>query len=177
MSTTTQEPLLKMQGVCKYFPGVKALDNVSIEVYPGQVMGLVGENGAGKSTLMKILSGVYQKDAGTVVFNGETIESTTPVESLKRGLSIIYQELSLINTMTVGENVFLGRFREMGGMKAVHEKATELLESIGCNFSSKTMVGKLYTIWRIIHHIGLWLLLDETWEETWMGFRLCLWKP
>lgn len=143
MSTMTQEPLLKMQGVCKYFPGVKALDDVSIKVYPGQVMGLVGENGAGKSTLMKILSGVYKKDVGTVVFNGETIESTTPLESLKRGLSIIYQELSLINTMTVGENVFLGRFREMGGMKAIHEKATELLESIGCNFSSKTLVGKL----------------------------------
>ena len=87
------------------FPGVTALDHVSIEV-PRCCLWYCGENGAGKSTLMKILSGVYEKDAGTIIFNGETIERTTPIQALRRGLSIIYQEFNLVNTMTVGENIF-----------------------------------------------------------------------
>jgi len=102
--------VLEMRGICKYFPGVKALDHVSLSIPKGVVYGIVGENGAGKSTLMKILSGVYEKDEGTVIFNGETIEKTTPIQALRRGLSIIYQEFNLVNTMTVGENIFLGRF-------------------------------------------------------------------
>ena len=107
--------LLSIKGVSKAFPGVKALDNVSLEVAGGVVHGIVGENGAGKSTLMKILSGVYEKDSGEITFEGRQIDKITPVESMKLGLSIIYQELNLVNTMSVGENVFLGRFREAGG--------------------------------------------------------------
>ena len=85
---------------------------------PGIVHGIVGENGAGKSTLMKILSGVYEKDSGEIVFEGNVIDKITPIESMKMGLSIIYQELNLVNTMTVGENIFLGqvqRIRRAGG--------------------------------------------------------------
>ncbi|MCC8163871.1 MAG: ATP-binding cassette domain-containing protein, partial [Lachnospiraceae bacterium] len=100
--------ILEVKDICKYFPGVKALDHVSLSVPRGVVYGIVVENGAGKSTLMKILSGVYEKDEGTVIFNGETIEHTTPIQALERGLSIIYQEFNLVNTMTVGENIFLG---------------------------------------------------------------------
>ncbi|GHV25905.1 ribose import ATP-binding protein RbsA [Clostridia bacterium] len=138
-------PILSIRDVCKSFPGVKALDHVSIEVMPGEVHGIVGENGAGKSTLMKILSGVYQKDSGTVVFDGQKIENTTPVESLTRGLSIIYQEFSLVSSMSVGENIFLGRFKTAGGMRGTHEKARALLDSIGSSVDTHRLVNELST--------------------------------
>jgi len=135
--------ILSVKDVSISFPGVKALDKVSIECRRGSVHGIVGENGAGKSTLMKILSGVYTKDAGTIVFDGQTIEHTTPVQALKRGLSIIYQEFNLVNTLTVGENIFLGRFSEMKGMRNIHKKARELLDSIGSTISTYKLVGEL----------------------------------
>ncbi len=143
METKDSGIILSIKSVSKSFPGVKALDNVSIEVARGIVHGIVGENGAGKSTLMKILSGVYTKDAGTVVFDGETIEYTTPIESLNRGLSIIYQEFNLVNTMSVGENIFLGRFSEMHGMRGTHAEARKLLDSIGCSIDTRKLVGDL----------------------------------
>ena len=135
--------ILQVENVCKSFPGVKALDHVTIEVQRGVVHGIVGENGAGKSTLMKILSGVYTKDEGTVIFDGEVIERTTPIQSLNRGLSIIYQELNLVNTLSVGENIFLGRFKEAKGMRGTHTKAQKLLEQIGCSIDTHTMVSEL----------------------------------
>jgi ribose transport system ATP-binding protein len=143
MDTVGSEVILTIKDVSKSFPGVRALDRVSIDVRRGTVHGIVGENGAGKSTLMKILSGVYQKDSGTVIFDGQTIEETTPQESMHRGLAIIYQELNLVNTMSVGENVFLGRFKEMRGMRGTHAKAKELLESIGCRINTTTLVSEL----------------------------------
>ncbi|MDP2790691.1 MAG: sugar ABC transporter ATP-binding protein, partial [Rectinemataceae bacterium] len=143
MDTERSEVILSIKDVSKSFPGVRALDKVSIDVRRGMVHGVVGENGAGKSTLMKILSGVYQKDSGTVVFDGKTIEHTTPQESMQRGLAIIYQELNLVNTMSVGENVFLGRFKEMKGMRGTHARARELLASIGSKVSTTTLVSDL----------------------------------
>ena len=138
-----REPILIIKEVNKSFPGVKALNNVSLEVGRGIVHGIIGENGAGKSTLMKILSGVYTKDSGTVIFDGNTIEDTTPIQSLNMGLSIIYQELNLVDSMSVGENIFLGRFRELKGMKGVHKAAKELLDGIGCRINTYTLVEKL----------------------------------
>lgn len=143
MNKKQNTPLLLVKDVNKSFPGVKALEDVTIEVQRGVVHGIVGENGAGKSTLMKILSGVYDKDSGTVIFDGEVIEHTTPVQSLSRGMSIIYQEFSLVNTMSVGENIFLGRFREVGGMRGTHAKARKLLDSIGSHINSHTLVKDL----------------------------------
>ncbi|MFN8630122.1 MAG: sugar ABC transporter ATP-binding protein [Chloroflexota bacterium] len=127
----------------KSFPGVKALDRVSLDVSGGIVHGIVGENGAGKSTLMKILSGVYEKDSGEIVFDGKVIDKTTPVQSMNMGLAIIYQELNLVNTMSVGENVFLGRFAESGGRSGVHTKARKLLDSIGCKVDTHRQVSEL----------------------------------
>ena len=137
------QPLLSIKDVSKAFPGVKALDRVSLEVSGGVVHGIVGENGAGKSTLMKILSGVYEKDSGEVTFEGRVIDKISPVESMRMGLAIIYQELNLVNTMTVGENVFLGRFSESGGRQGVHAKARKLLDSIGSKVSTHKMVSEL----------------------------------
>ena len=145
MDKQLSDVILSVEHVSKTFPGVKALDDVSLQVGRGVVHGIVGENGAGKSTLMKILSGVYTKDAGTVVFDGQTVEKTTPMESLRRGLSIIYQEFSLISSMTVGENIFLGRFKEAGGMRGTHQKAKELLEQIGSSINTHSYVSELST--------------------------------
>ena len=143
--TGSSDMILSIHNVSKSFPGVKALDNVSMDVRRGVVHGIVGENGAGKSTLMKILSGVYTKDSGEVVFDGRLVEKTTPIDALRSGLSIIYQEFSLVNSMTVGENIFLGRFREAGGMKKTHQKAKKLLESIGSTIDTYRYVSELST--------------------------------
>ena len=144
VNSTTTDCILSIQSISKTFPGVKALKGVSFDVKRGTVHGLVGENGAGKSTLMKILSGVYTKDAGgKVVFDGETIERTTPLESMRRGLAIIYQELNLVNTMSVGENVFLGRFKEMNGMRGTHTQARALLDRIRCKIDTNKLVSDL----------------------------------
>jgi len=143
MSNNNSDAILKINKVSKVFPGVKALDEVSLDVFRGTIHGIVGENGAGKSTLMKILSGVYEKDSGEIIFDGNKIEKITPVQSMNMGLSIIYQELNLINTMSVGENIFLGRFGETGGNKGVHPKARRLLDSIGCKIDTQKQVSEL----------------------------------
>jgi ribose transport system ATP-binding protein len=143
MKTGQDEIILSIKEVSKSFPGVKALDNVSINILRGTVHGIVGENGAGKSTLMKILSGVYKKDSGIIIFDGKEIHHTTPHDSMKMGLSIIYQELNLVNTMSVGENIFLGRFKEMKGMRGTHAKARELLDSIGSKIDTYSLVSEL----------------------------------
>lgn len=135
--------ILNIRNVNKSFPGVQALNDVSICIRRGDVHGIVGENGAGKSTLMKILSGVYTKDSGIIEFDGETVEHTTPVKSLQRGLSIIYQEFNLVNTMSVGENIFLGRFKEMKGMRGTHAEARKLLNSINCKIDTRILVNML----------------------------------
>ncbi|MEP7284778.1 MAG: sugar ABC transporter ATP-binding protein [Chloroflexota bacterium] len=101
--------LLQATGISKRFPGVLALNNIDFEVYPGEIIGLVGENGAGKSTLMKILSGVYLFDSGTIKFKGRDFRPHSPAEAQEHGISTIYQELALIPHLTVAENIFLNR--------------------------------------------------------------------
>ena len=137
------EVILSVENVNKSFPGVKALTDASITVRKGTVHGVVGENGAGKSTLMKILSGIHTKDSGTIIFDGQTVEQTTPIQSIKMGLSIIYQEFNLVNTLTVGENIFLGRYREKRGLRRIHNEARALLDSIGSTINTHALVGDL----------------------------------
>jgi len=135
--------ILSIENVNKTFPGVKALSDVSIKVRKGTVHGIVGENGAGKSTLMKILSGIHAKDSGTIEFDGNSIENITPIQSIRLGLSIIYQEFNLVNTLTVGENIFLGRFSEMKGLRNIHHQARLLLDSIGSTINTHSLISDL----------------------------------
>lgn len=101
--------VLQMHGITKIFPGVKALDNVQFELKKGEVHAVIGENGAGKSTLMKILLGIYIADAGSIIYKGKEIKFDSPIEALSSGISMIHQEISLIPTMDVAENIWLGR--------------------------------------------------------------------
>ncbi len=103
------EPLLRMSGISKRFPGVQALDNVDFAVGPGEIHALLGENGAGKSTLLKILSGAQRPDSGTITFGGETVRPATPHDAQQLGIVTIYQEFSLAPNMSIAENVFIGR--------------------------------------------------------------------
>ena len=109
MSESTTPPAIEMANIYKAFPGVKALNDVSFSCAAGEVHALVGENGAGKSTLIKILSGVYRPDAGAILINGRQVAFKHPVEALRAGISVIYQEFSLLPERTVAQNIFLGR--------------------------------------------------------------------
>ena len=104
-----QAPLLKMEKISKRFPGVQALEQVDFEIFPGEIVGLLGENGAGKSTLLKILSGVYMKDEGDIWFRGEQVDIRNPNMAQEHGIVTIYQELALIPHLSVSENIFLNR--------------------------------------------------------------------
>ena len=103
------EPILNVQNVSKKFGGVQALDNVSLELRPGEVLALAGDNGAGKSTLIKIISGVYQPDGGAIEFRGNKAELPNPAMARDLGIETIYQDLALSDNLDVGSNVFLGR--------------------------------------------------------------------
>ena len=107
-STDNRAPRLEMRGIRKSFPGVVALDDVNLTVHPGEVHLLLGENGAGKSTLMKVLSGAYRKDAGTIAIDGHDVDVKSPRDALALGIRVIYQELTLVPQLSAAENIFLG---------------------------------------------------------------------
>ena len=111
-----QPALLEMKGICKEFPGVKALDNVSLTVQPGTVHALMGENGAGKSTLMKCLFGIYAKDSGTIVLEGKEVNFKSSKEALEHGVAMVHQELNQALTRSVMDNLWLGRYPKIGGI-------------------------------------------------------------
>ena len=103
------DPILTASGMSKHFGGLTAVDDVDFEIYPGEVVALLGDNGAGKSTLIKCISGVYRPDTGRVVFNGQDITSHAPADIRSRGIETIYQDLALAENLDVGANVFLGK--------------------------------------------------------------------
>ena len=147
--SNSRVPILEMKGITKRFPGVLALDHVDLTVYPGQVLALVGENGAGKSTLMKVLSGVHQMDEGEILMEGKSVKIENPLASQLMGISIIYQELSVLDNMNIAENIFLGREKRSGRVfvdkKAMHAEARRLLDEVGLDVDTHTMAGELST--------------------------------
>src|SRR6187397_3060965 len=108
MSELEVAPLLTMSGIVKQFPGAKALDGVDLDVRPGEVHALLGQNGAGKSTLIKVLAGAHQPDEGAITWLGEPVRLSNPVATMKIGVATIYQELDLVDGLSVAENIFLG---------------------------------------------------------------------
>ena len=140
------EPLLEVQGISKSFPGVRALQDVQFRLDAGEVLVLVGENGAGKSTLMKILSGIYEKDAGTIRIDGREVEIAGPAEAQQLGISIIHQEMNLMPDLTVAQNIFLGREPRRGPMldeKALNRSTAQLLADLGIPLDPKRRVADL----------------------------------
>ncbi len=130
-------PLLEMKGITKEFPGVKALDEVSIHVHQHEILALLGENGAGKSTLMKVLAGVHQPSSGEIYINGSPVTIDGPKHSQNLGISIIYQEFNLIPYMSIAENIFIGReHRKVKGildMKQLAKETKVWLDQVGLN--------------------------------------------
>lgn len=140
--------VLKMDNITKTFPGVVALDNVSIDLKKGEVLGILGENGAGKSTLIKILAGNYIKDSGDIYVDGQKFEIKGPAEATASGIRVIYQELNTLNNLTVTENIFVGEqivkgpFRTVD-WKAMTKKAVELLDSLNVKLDPNAIIGDL----------------------------------
>ena len=142
--------LLEMKNITKTFPGVKALDNVNLQVEEGEIHALVGENGAGKSTLMNVLSGIYPYGTyeGDIIYNGETCKFNTIKDSEGKGIVIIHQELALVPEMSIGENMYLGNER---GRKSkidwhtTYVEADKYLRMVGLNESSKVLVKEIGT--------------------------------
>ena len=143
---TSGSPLLRVERVTKSFPGVLALQDVSLEVHPGEVLGLVGENGAGKSTLMKILSGVYQPDSGEIILDGKPVVLHSPRQAQDLGISIIYQEFNLMPNLSVEENVFVGREPNAGKVvrwRELRKQTTDLLDQLGVHLNPGAIVRSL----------------------------------
>jgi ribose transport system ATP-binding protein len=144
----SKQPLLEVRNISKRFPGVQALDDVSVKFCPGEIHAVVGENGAGKSTLMKIMAGAYYPDAGQMFLEGEEISFSHPDQAFKKGISIIYQEFNLLPQRTVAQNIFLGREPSKFGLvdeRQLNNMAREVLVEIDAEglISPTTLVGSL----------------------------------
>ncbi len=165
------EPLLVVRGVEKRFPGVHALAGVDLDVRAGEVHALMGQNGAGKSTLIKILTGVYPRDGGTITFEGKDFRPTSPGDAQRKGMSTIYQELNLIPTLTVAENLFLGRApRRWFGIdwRAMRRKAEEILATFDVRVNVDQPLGtmsaavqQLVAIARAVQTEARLIIMDE----------------
>ncbi len=139
-----QNAILKMRGICKYFPGVRALEGVDLTLRSGEIHALMGENGAGKSTLIKVLTGVYPKDGGEIFLDGETTPAhiRSPQDAQNLGISTVYQEITLCPNLTVAENMFIGRSSQpLTNWKQMNAKSTEILQRLDIPAKAKQQLG------------------------------------
>ncbi|GLK15791.1 sugar ABC transporter ATP-binding protein [Herbiconiux flava] len=165
------EPVVEMSAISISFPGVKALDDVSFRMFPGEVHSLMGENGAGKSTLIKALTGVYPIDSGTIVVDGETVSFAGPAAAQAAGIATVYQEVNLLPNLSVAENILLGREpRRFGSIdgRAMRRRAAELLDGLNLDIDPGSLLGshslaiqQLVAIARAINVDAKVLILDE----------------
>jgi ribose transport system ATP-binding protein len=140
------EPILRVEGISKGFPGVQALKGVHLEVRAGEVLVLVGENGAGKSTLMKILSGIYVKDEGSIEFEGQEVDLTGPLQAQRLGITIIHQELNMMPDLTVAQNIYVGREPLAGPFlseRRLNRQTAELLQRLEIDLDPRARAGDL----------------------------------
>ena len=157
MQNTTNEYRLEMSGISKSFGIVSVLNNVNLKVKPGEIHALLGENGAGKSTLIKILSGVHQKDAGQVMLNGEAIQPKNTHDGQVLGINVVYQELSLINDLSVAENIYLhqlGANKFWMNWKKINKDAQALLDSLGFDIDATAKVRALSIVQKQVVEIA-----------------------
>src|SRR6056297_152566 len=144
---TEQTPVLRLEGIVKTFPGVRALDGVSLSILPGEVHALMGENGAGKSTLMKVLGGIHQPDEGQIIIEEQPMVMSGPLDAKAKGIVFIHQELSLADELSVAENIYLGELpRKRFGLvdwSVLEAKTNGILEKLKVGFDAKTRVGDL----------------------------------
>lgn len=179
--------VLEVKGVSKFFPGVQALKEVDLDIRKGEVHAIIGENGAGKSTLMKVLTGVYQKDAGEYYFEGEKVTFTNVQQSIEKGISCIYQELTIVPLIDVARNLYLGNLPMKKGRidyRKLYADAQDVLQTLGMDISPKTLAKDLsiaqhqmIEIGRAITRKSKVIIMDEptsslTSKETDVLFRV-----
>lgn len=169
------EPILQMEGVSKAFGHVQALSGINLDVYPGEILGLLGDNGAGKSTLIKILSGVYSADSGTLHFRDRHVSINTPAQAQALGIATVYQDLSLVDTRPVAHNIYLGREPRQFGLilnrRKMERDAEHLLGQLKIKLPAVSVDVEMLSggqrqavaIARAIAQGGDVLLLDEPW--------------
>lgn len=141
-----EQVILRMKHISKTFPGVKALQDVSIDLRAGEVHALLGENGAGKSTLIKVLGGIYHADEGSIEIDGKDVRIGSVQDAEANGIAIIHQELVLVPYMSVAENIFLGREKGRGisvNLASQEKEAQQFLDSLGMGINARTMVKDL----------------------------------
>ena len=163
--------ILTMKGIDKSFPGVHALDHVDLEIRKGEVHALMGENGAGKSTLMKVLTGIYSKDEGTITYEGKEVEFSNPREAQDAGIVIVHQELNMLGHLTVAQNIFIGREIMNGKLiddKKMNEEAKKLFDQLGIDIDPKETMSRLTVgkqqmceIAKAISHDAKVIIFDE----------------
>ena len=163
--------ILTMKGIDKSFPGVHALDHVDLEVRKGEVHALMGENGAGKSTLMKVLTGIYSKDEGTITYEGKEVEFSNPRAAQDAGIVIVHQELNMLGHLTVAQNIFIGREIMNGKLiddKKMNEEAAKLFDQLGIDIDPKETMSRLTVgkqqmceIAKAISHEAKVIIFDE----------------
>ncbi|TQS42614.1 sugar ABC transporter ATP-binding protein [Cryptosporangium phraense] len=165
------EPILEMTGVGKVFPGVVALSDVDFTLHPGEVHALMGENGAGKSTLIKVLTGVYDIDAGSIRLGGEDVRFTGPLQAQRAGISTVYQEVNLCPNLSVAENIFIGREPRTLGViqwRRMRRRSAELLQALDLDLDVGALLGsysiaiqQMVAIARAVDISAKVLILDE----------------
>ena len=169
--TAAPAPLLELRGISKSFPGVKALSNVGLNLYPGEVHTLMGQNGAGKSTLIKVLTGVYTPDSGQILLDGKPIAPTSTSDAQSLGISTVYQEVNLCPNLSVAENIFIGRYpRRFGAIdwRSMQRQAQALLQQLQIDIdvtaqlsSYPLAIQQMVAISRALNISARVLILDE----------------